>query len=1020
MAKKNLLLVDNDAKSLRVMEVSLRKAGFSVTTAVNGLDALEKVRISPPELILSDTKMPELDGFEFCRQIKQEARLAAIPFIFLTDEKSVDNKVKGLELGVDDYLTKPIYIKEIVTRIKILLEKRDKELLERRDPRSKFAGDLADMGIVDLIQTIEIGRKSGRIRVRRGDGKLADLYFKNGKVIDAELDKLKGEHAVYRLMVWNEGTFDIEFGATIGDRQDIIELSSQGLLMEGMRRLDEWGRLLEQLPPLETRVVVDHNELVDRLAEIPDEVNGILRLFNGRRSLLQVVEDSNFGDLEAMNIISKLYFEGLIYDISSRPSDETTAEADTAFADLSDDKHDARDDEETPEHLESKTPEPQHDDHEAAEADSSRGDADTGRGEAALAGADGAAEIARADAARAEAVRKNRKQPNAHGEVEVAAMVLPEADAPAPRSRPAPPMAPQGAVSFGTDAVPPWPYAYQGALGGTRIAPPSPTDGLHLAAPSPVRGDELTPTLGLSPTAPEVDGFGADAPPPTSHGTMMLGSTNASSGAAAATNGKHESVGPKSASEIVVPAPAPPVVEDVLTDEMRAKIGSGKMASATIAGLGVVAKTFRKDDDDISELDTEEIEDVAPPPLLVGEAHFTRLDSSASQTGRPVRGISNPDVPRTPEEAFGLRTVPAVNQDYLDEHPSGDKPPRNKAPFVIAAVALLGIAAFGASTLMKPRATSGPVPPETVSTDAVKSNAITDNGASEPGKPTVGDVPTAVTGTDSGKPANAIGAAEPSETAANKPTEPNGTIATTAPNGTNGTNGATATTTPTGTNGANATAAPTGTNGTTGTAAPTGTNGTAMNGTNAATATTAPTGTNGGAAGTNKTVEPNGAAKVADAGGGGAGGKAAKAEGGATGEPKLAASKADKADIVETPEAAVGRLIAKGNSLYKRGNYKGAVAAFNEALVIDDASEKAHLGVGIAYFDSEQNQLALKHLQRAIELSPRNAQALVSLGNVYQAMGNAAKAREAYEKYLQVDPNGKFAADVRIILQGLR
>src|SRR3989339_963092 len=119
MAKKNLLLVDGDPKSLRVMEVSLRKTGFSVTTAVNGADAIEKVKISAPDLILSDTKMPEMDGFQFCRHLKDDAKLANVPFIFLTSEKSVDSKIKGLELGVDDYLTKPIYIKEIVTRIKI-------------------------------------------------------------------------------------------------------------------------------------------------------------------------------------------------------------------------------------------------------------------------------------------------------------------------------------------------------------------------------------------------------------------------------------------------------------------------------------------------------------------------------------------------------------------------------------------------------------------------------------------------------------------------------------------------------------------------------------------------------------------------------------------------------------------------------------------------------------------------------------------------------------------------------------
>src|SRR6185437_3687249 len=95
------------------------------------------------------------------------------------------------------------------------------------------------------------------------------------------------------------------------------------------RRVDEWGRLCEQLPPLETVFEVDYRELAERLAEIPDEINGILRLFDGRRTLMQVVDDCEFSDLEALNVISKLYFEGLVYDASSGggPSEEAEEEA---------------------------------------------------------------------------------------------------------------------------------------------------------------------------------------------------------------------------------------------------------------------------------------------------------------------------------------------------------------------------------------------------------------------------------------------------------------------------------------------------------------------------------------------------------------------------------------------------------------------------------------------------------------------------------------------------------------------
>src|SRR4051812_9619755 len=272
--------------------------------------------------------MAEMDGFELVERLKQNNDWAAIPFIFLTSQSDVEDKIRGLELGVEDYLTKPIYIKEIVTRVKILLQKKQRVALEggKRESRTKFAGQLADMAVVDLIQTIEISRKSGVIHFTHPDGKRGAIYFRNGKVIDAELGRLGGEEAVYRLLVWSEGEFEVEFKHV--RRKDVIELSSQGLLMEGMRRVDEWGRLCEQLPPLDTVFEVDYRELAERLAEIPDEINGILRLFDGRRTLMQVVDDCDFADLEALNVVSKLYFEGLIYDAStgSAPSESEPAE----------------------------------------------------------------------------------------------------------------------------------------------------------------------------------------------------------------------------------------------------------------------------------------------------------------------------------------------------------------------------------------------------------------------------------------------------------------------------------------------------------------------------------------------------------------------------------------------------------------------------------------------------------------------------------------------------------------------
>ncbi len=323
MAKQSLLLVDGDARSLRVLEVSLKKAGFNVTTAVNGKDALDKVQSVKPDLIISDTDMPEMDGFTLCKLLKADPDYAEIPFIFLTDQLSIERKIQGLELGVEDYLTKPIYIKEIITRVRLLLQKHQRSRIEaKRDQRTRFAGRLSDMGVVDLIQTIEVSRKSGLIHIQADDGRHAELYFRDGKVIDAEAGALAGEDAVYRLLTWSDGEFEVVFRNV--RRKDVIMISSQALLMEGMRRLDEWGRLLEQLPVLDTCFEVDAAELATRLADLPDETNAVLKLFDGQRALMEVIDTSDYGDLECLEIVSRLYFEGLI---TEAPAFEPPAES---------------------------------------------------------------------------------------------------------------------------------------------------------------------------------------------------------------------------------------------------------------------------------------------------------------------------------------------------------------------------------------------------------------------------------------------------------------------------------------------------------------------------------------------------------------------------------------------------------------------------------------------------------------------------------------------------------------------
>ncbi len=311
MPKTQLLVVDADKRSLAVMEVSLRDAGFSVTGATDGQDALNKLAAQIPDLLLADTKLPDMDGFDLCRRVRSQEKLERMPFVFLTRQRTIADKIRGLEAGADDYLTKPIYIKEIVARIRQVLEREDGASSGRTGPLASFAGNLADVTLVELVQALDTGRKSGTLRLDLpGRAAAARVWFREGKVVDAELGSWTAEAAFYRILPFAEGTFAIDFGPV--DRGERIALSAQTLLQEGVRRMDERGKLLRKLPPLPSVLELDYELLAEKLPRIPDEVNALLRLLDGRRSLVEIVDEAPFDELMSLELLGRLFVEGML------------------------------------------------------------------------------------------------------------------------------------------------------------------------------------------------------------------------------------------------------------------------------------------------------------------------------------------------------------------------------------------------------------------------------------------------------------------------------------------------------------------------------------------------------------------------------------------------------------------------------------------------------------------------------------------------------------------------------------
>jgi two-component system, OmpR family, alkaline phosphatase synthesis response regulator PhoP len=121
---KSILVVDDEKDIVEMLKYNLEREGFTVLTALNGKKALEQAK-NNPDLILLDIMMPEMDGWEVCKQLMRDERTARIPVIFLTAKGSEVDEVVGLELGADDYIVKPISIRKLIARVKTALRRRE-------------------------------------------------------------------------------------------------------------------------------------------------------------------------------------------------------------------------------------------------------------------------------------------------------------------------------------------------------------------------------------------------------------------------------------------------------------------------------------------------------------------------------------------------------------------------------------------------------------------------------------------------------------------------------------------------------------------------------------------------------------------------------------------------------------------------------------------------------------------------------------------------------------------------------
>ena len=231
-----ILVADDNPAVLRLLQDGMESCG-TVLTATDGADALLKAIEELPDLIITDYQMPGLSGVALYEKLRAREETRKIPMIFLASKGDIEERLRQYADGVEDYIAKPFFVREVVARAKKVTDRMHLEKLQATARRpGVIDGRLEEMNVIDLFQSLEMGQKTCSLTLSRGNEK-CQIYLENGQVYDAAMGSVKGEEAVYKIVEWSEGAFEIDFSGKSANRT--ISRSTQGLLMEGLRLMDE-------------------------------------------------------------------------------------------------------------------------------------------------------------------------------------------------------------------------------------------------------------------------------------------------------------------------------------------------------------------------------------------------------------------------------------------------------------------------------------------------------------------------------------------------------------------------------------------------------------------------------------------------------------------------------------------------------------------------------------------------------------------------------------------------------------
>jgi DNA-binding response OmpR family regulator len=237
-----LVAEDNDAFRGFLVRL-LSQQGLRVLAASDGEEALKLAFIERPWLIITDTKMPRLDGYGLCRRVRAHSLIGHTPIVFLSRWDDYQSRYEAFELGADEYISKSAPVRELLMRVHLMLRRYAD--MGQRGGDGHMRGGIGAIGMVGLLQMCHLTRLTGLLSLRSGS-RLVEIRFRQGEIVAAECEHAQGTEAVYEVLGWTRGYF--EFAPLAIEEVPALDAFAH-LLLDGCRRLDERRHVADETPP---------------------------------------------------------------------------------------------------------------------------------------------------------------------------------------------------------------------------------------------------------------------------------------------------------------------------------------------------------------------------------------------------------------------------------------------------------------------------------------------------------------------------------------------------------------------------------------------------------------------------------------------------------------------------------------------------------------------------------------------------------------------------------------------------